>query len=69
MAGFWRRLADKFAPAAAVGDFFSKFSGEKIDWEEVFIEADLGYALAEEWMRGLEKEGIDRDLPKAKEWL
>ena len=76
MAGFWRRLADKLTPAsdspvAAIGDFFARVTarGEKIDWEEIFIEADLGYALADEWVRGLEKAGISRDLPAAREWL
>ncbi|SDU16359.1 fused signal recognition particle receptor [Verrucomicrobium sp. GAS474] len=74
MAGFWRRLAEKInpaasAPVAALGDFFARFTGEKIDWEETFIEADLGYALADQWQRGLEKEGIARDLPAAREWL
>jgi len=73
MAGFWRRLADKLAPAAspvaALGDFFARFKGEKIDWEETFIEADLGFALADQWVQGLEKAGIARDLPAAREWL
>jgi fused signal recognition particle receptor len=74
--GFWARLKNQLAPAAAGGlglrDLMARFtgpSGEAVDWEALFIEADLGFTLAEKWLKELEKRGLTRNLPEAEKWI
>lgn len=56
---FWRKLVSKFVPR----------SGEKIDWEALLLEADLGLPLTLKVVEGLEKEGFERDFEKGQAWL
>ncbi|MGD9896644.1 MAG: signal recognition particle-docking protein FtsY [Candidatus Methylacidiphilaceae bacterium] len=50
MKGFWRKLVEKFTPGG----------GEKIDWEALLLEADLGLALTGRLVRLLDDEGLLR---------
>ena len=74
--GFWRKLANQLNPLAAKGlgvrDLLEKFTGPKgetVDWEALFIEADLGCELSQRWLKGLEQARLTRDLPEAEKWI
>jgi fused signal recognition particle receptor len=56
---FWKKLIQKFTPSA----------GAAVDWEPLFIEADLGLPLTEKWMEGLKRQKLDRDPVAAEAWL
>lgn len=73
---FWRRLATQLNPLAGTGtavkelwDRFSNVGGEKVDWEALFIESDLGFELAQRWCDELETRKLTRNLPEAEAWL
>ncbi|QSR84447.1 signal recognition particle-docking protein FtsY [Methylacidimicrobium sp. B4] len=57
MKSFWRKLVERFTPAG----------GEKVDWEALLLEADLGLALTERLTRLLEDEGLQRKPREAEE--
>ncbi|CAB4242870.1 Signal recognition particle-docking protein FtsY [Methylacidimicrobium sp. AP8] len=50
MKSFWRKLVEKFSPAG----------GERVDWEALLLEADLGLKLTGRLIRLLEEEGLAR---------
>lgn len=56
---FWRKLVNKFVP---------KF-GERVDWEALLLEADLGLPLTLKIVAQLEEQGIERDFEKGQQWL
>lgn len=56
---FWRKLVSKFVPRA----------GEKVDWEALLLEADLGLPLTLKIVAELEDRGFDRDLEKGQDWI
>ena len=56
---FWNRLVDRFRGNA----------GEEIDWEALLIEADLGLALATEWVGELKEKGLAHSPEKAEIFL
>jgi fused signal recognition particle receptor len=56
---FWRKLIQKFIPIA----------GEKVDWEALLLEADLGLPLTLKIVAEIEERGFSRDLEKGQEWL
>ncbi len=56
---FWRKLVQKFIP----------ITGEKIDWEALLLEADLGLPLTVKIVAELEERGFSRDLGKGQAWL
>lgn len=57
MKSFWRKLVERFTPAG----------GEKVDWEALLLEADLGLALTDRLNRLLEDEGLQRKPREAEE--
>ncbi len=61
MAGFWRRLVERFNPLAD--------KEEPIDWEALLLEADLGSALALRWTGALEKRGLLHKAAEAEAFL
>ncbi|PAW78580.1 MAG: signal recognition particle-docking protein FtsY [Verrucomicrobia bacterium Tous-C9LFEB] len=56
---FWRKLVTKFVP---------KF-GERVDWEALLLEADLGLPLTLKIVAQLEEQGVERDFEKGQQWL
>jgi fused signal recognition particle receptor len=56
---FWRKLVTKFIPRA----------GEKVDWEALLLEADLGLPLTLKLVAELDERGLDHDLDKGQEWI
>lgn len=83
--GFWSRLKNQLtgqspgpgqpeplSPITGIKDLLARFTGPKaetVDWEALFIEADLGFELAQRWLRELESRRLTRDLPGAEQWL
>ncbi|MDD4932330.1 MAG: signal recognition particle-docking protein FtsY [Methylacidiphilaceae bacterium] len=57
MKSFWRKLVEKFTPGG----------GEKVDWEALLLEADLGLALTERLTRLLSDEGLLRKPKEGEE--
>ncbi len=57
MKSFWRKLVEKFTPGG----------GEKVDWEALLLEADLGLALTERLTRLLSEEGLLRKPQEGEE--
>ncbi|WP_018291239.1 signal recognition particle-docking protein FtsY [Verrucomicrobium sp. 3C] len=57
MKGFWRKLGRRFAPEEE----------EKIDWEALMLEADLGLVLTERLTELLRDEGLLRKPKEAEE--
>ncbi|VVM06751.1 Signal recognition particle receptor FtsY [Methylacidimicrobium cyclopophantes] len=57
MKGFWRKLVEKFSAGG----------GERVDWEALLLEADLGLALTGRLTRMLSEEGLLRKPPEGEE--
>jgi len=56
---FWKKLVTRFVPAR----------GEKVDWEAMLLEADLGLPLTQKLAGELDKRGFSHDIEGGQAWL